>query len=50
VRASLAAPRSHSPSENHLIAAVPDAELAPVVDSMERVSMRLGGMRRALLR
>lgn len=42
MRASLAAPPSHSPSENHLIAAVPAAELALIVDSMERVSMRLG--------
>ncbi len=42
MRASLVAPRLHSPSENHLIAAVPDAELAPIVASLERVSMRLG--------
>ncbi|WP_298828025.1 Crp/Fnr family transcriptional regulator [uncultured Piscinibacter sp.] len=32
----------HSPSENNLIAALTDAELAPIVASLERVSMRLG--------
>lgn len=36
------APRVPSPSDNQLIAALPDAELATIVASLEHVSMRLG--------